>query len=408
MSTSAPKLERTKTPGVYRRGGRYVVTFTDPAGRRKKRFARTYKEAVRVKSELRTDVGRGDYREQQRVAFSDYAAEWIDTYTGRTASGIRPQTREDYAGLLGFDRDPETGERRIAIPSRGAVGFFGRRRLSEIEPRDVKAYTASLARGGLQPSSVRKVLAPVRALLATAVEDGLLRSNPAAGVRVSQPAREGDAETLKVKALTEAQVQALLDATPDEWRLFFRFLAETGLRIGEAIALDWHHIDLGRHRVLIRRRFYRGSYGPPKSRYGRRDVPVSPQLAQALWELRKQTAASDDDLVFQTATGRMVDPSNLMSRVLKPAAREAGIGSWPGFHTLRHSCATALFRRGLNAKQAQVWLGHHSPSFTLDVYVHLLPDDLPESPFGEPSVMRPSEEVAEASLVAVAGGIAPG
>jgi hypothetical protein len=37
-----------------------------------------------------------------------------------------------------------------------------------------------------------------------------------------------------------------------------------------------------------------------------------------------------------------------------------------------------LFRRGLNAKQVQVWLGHHSPAFTLATYVHLLSDDLPD------------------------------
>ena len=155
-------------------------------------------------------------------------------------------------------------------------------------------------------------------------------------------------------------------------------------------------------RVLVRRRFYRGSFRPPKSRYGRRDAPVSPSLAQALWELRKQTPPADAELVFQTATGRMVDPSNLMSRVLKPASRAAGIGGWPGFHTLRHSCATALFRQGLNAKQAQVWLGHHSPSFTLDVYVHLLPDDLPESPFGVPTAPPAVEAVEPEQAAALA------
>jgi hypothetical protein len=40
-----------------------------------------------------------------------------------------------------------------------------------------------------------------------------------------------------------------------------------------------------------------------------------------------------------------------------------------------------LFRHGLNAKQAQMWLGHHSPAFTLSTYVHLLPDDLPDASF---------------------------
>jgi hypothetical protein len=40
-----------------------------------------------------------------------------------------------------------------------------------------------------------------------------------------------------------------------------------------------------------------------------------------------------------------------------------------------------LFRHGLNAKQVQMWLGHHSPAFTLATYVHLLPDDLPDPRF---------------------------
>jgi integrase len=71
-------------------------------------------------------------------------------------------------------------------------------------------------------------------------------------------------------------------------------------------------------------------------------------------------------------------PENLARRVLKPAAERAGV-PWVGFHTLRHSCASMLFRAGVSPKAVQVWLGHHSPAFTLAVYVHLLPDDLPNA-----------------------------
>ena len=70
----------------------------------------------------------------------------------------------------------------------------------------------------------------------------------------------------------------------------------------------------------------------------------------------------------------------MYNRVLKPAARRAGV-PWAAFHTLRHTCATMLFRNGLNAKQVQMWLGHHSPAFTLAVYVHLLAEDLPNPGF---------------------------
>jgi len=72
---------------------------------------------------------------------------------------------------------------------------------------------------------------------------------------------------------------------------------------------------------------------------------------------------------------------NLAARVFKPAAKRAGVGR-PSWYTLRHTCVTELLRRGLNAKQVQVWLGHHSPAFTMATHVHLLSDDRPESPFG--------------------------
>src|SRR5689334_19992615 len=160
-------LEKTKTPGVYKRGNRYVVRYRDPAGRSRKAFARTLAEARDLKSSLTTDVRRGEYRALSRVTFAEYAPEWVRTYQGRTSQGFREHTREDYRTLL----------------ERDAVPFFGRQRLAEIEPRDMKRFVAELAGRGLEPSSVRKMLAPVRALLATAVEEGPIRSNPAAGVR---------------------------------------------------------------------------------------------------------------------------------------------------------------------------------------------------------------------------------
>jgi integrase len=80
-----------------------------------------------------------------------------------------------------------------------------------------------------------------------------------------------------------------------------------------------------------------------------------------------------------------------MSRVLKPAAVEAGIGRWVGdgderraetsvgFHTFRHTCATGLIAdEGWSLEQVQVYLGHADYATTRRYYVHLIPDDLPE------------------------------
>jgi integrase len=196
-----------------------------------------------------------------------------------------------------------------------------------------------------------------------------------------------------VKALTEDELRTLLAEIPDEWLTFVELLAHTGMRIGEAIALTWGDVDLGRRRLTVTKRLYRGTLDAPKSKHGRRTIPLADGLARSLW--RSRGTAADSQLIFTTGAGTAIDPKNLASRVLKPAAKRAGV-SWAGFHTFRHTCATMLFRHGANAKQAQMWLGHHSPAFTLATYVHLLPDDLPDADFLD-TITRPSTMGQEVS-----------
>jgi integrase len=204
----------------------------------------------------------------------------------------------------------------------------------------------------------------------------------------------------QVKALNEQELTALLAqiaADRPEWHLFFRFLAQTGLRTSEVVELRWKDVDVDARTVHVRRRFNpkaRPQVGPPKSRYSRRKLRL---IAQTAADLRRQRGgAGDGELVFTNSRGGRIDPGNLRTRVLKPAAVRAGLGvwkiekgvrraeTWVILKTFRHTCATLLFARGWNAKQVQRWLGHHKASFTIDVYVHLLEDGLPEPvPFGE-------------------------
>jgi integrase len=375
-------------PGYYRLpSGAVTFRYRDRRGRRRWASAPTIKAAERRRVELELAVERGDHQGTSE-RFDRYARSWLDTYEGRTARGITETTRDDY-------------RRRV---EQEAIPFFGRMRLTEIGPQDVKAYARSLEQRGLAPNTVRLACAPLRALLATAFEEGLIRSNPAAGLRLAQRRRDVEHEEEAVKAMTEAELRALLAAIPTPWRVFFDCLAWSGMRIGEQIEVRWRDVDLGERIVHVRRRFHAGRVGPPKSRYGKRRLRLTPELARSLWRLRAETRAGDDDLVFSASGGGRVNPSNLMSRVLKPAAVEAGLGewvrvgrkrraeSWVGFHTFRHSCATILFRRGWNAVQVQRWLGHHKPSFTLDTYVHLLDEDVPEPTFFDALAARDTSE----------------
>lgn len=382
-------MEKTQQKGIYKRGGRYVVVYRDPSGRQRKRSCATMREARDVKKIVGADIVRGEYRALSRITVGDYAGEWISIYTGRTKRGLGEGTRDDYRGAL----------------ERAIVPVLGRLRLAEVEPRDVKRLAAELS-ARMAPASVSKTMAPLKAMLACAVEDGLIRSNPSAGVRIAQPAGD-DGEEEQVKALTEDELQAVLKHVPAEWQAFFGFLFESGLRIGEAIELRWHDVDGDWLRVD--RRFYRGKVGLPKGRKKRR-IRLSKSMAQALWVRRNETRPGPGDLVFTTTTrGVRIDPSNLMSRVLKPAAVAAGVGGWVGFHTFRHSCATALFRRSWNAVQVQKFLGHSDPGFTLRTYVHLLDEDVPQPDFAAPGGNAGATQPAEtgrndvAPIAAVSG-----
>src|SRR6266581_9254390 len=103
-SSQDRRLSKTGTPGIYKRGSRYVVVFRDPNGRQRKQSARTLAEARDVKAMLTADVRRGEYRALSKVTFTEYAAEWIESYTGRTSRGIRPETLADYRRDLGLDK----------------------------------------------------------------------------------------------------------------------------------------------------------------------------------------------------------------------------------------------------------------------------------------------------------------
>lgn len=156
----------------------------------------------------------------------------------------------------------------------------------------------------------------------------------------------------------------------------FELLAATGLRISEAIALRWSdlHLDPPAPRLQVSRAIVKGVIGAPKSRHGKRLVPLPTELAATLRELRPPDAP-DDALVFPGREGASSDPGALRRRVLVPAAQRAGLIGI-GFHTLRHTCASLMIESGMNVLRLQRWMGHHSPAFTLEVYGHLLDSDL--------------------------------
>src|SRR5262249_2608027 len=110
---------------------------------------------------------------------------------------------------------------------------------AEIEPRHLKQYAAQLTARGLAPHTVRLALVPVKLLLSTAYEEGLIRSNPALGLRLTINSAQPEDTEEKVKALTEQELARLLAQVPGQWWLLITVIAHCGLRVSEALPLRW-------------------------------------------------------------------------------------------------------------------------------------------------------------------------
>lgn len=386
----AAKQIKTKHPGIYKRGNSYYVRYR-VNGTKHGVSVSTLKEALEVKRsrEVARDRGEHDLITEGKIPLRDYALEWIGRYSGNGRSGFTENTRAEYLRDLN----------RYVLPRLGSV------KLSALRHRDVADWVAWLcdekAQGKrvaeekkaeskvdnsaaptkpvrLSDATVRRVLCPLRACLATARREGLIRSNPCDDVPLPHRPQIEDEEE-KAKAMTRGELAMFLRIVPKAWRLMFKLLATTGVRWSELAAIQWEDLildgsspSLRVKRALEKRQPKEGPprFKPPKSKYGKRTIPLDPDLAL---ELRKNVGDSPTNLVFTASNGRPLRQENVRRRVLAVAAGEAGV-PWIGFHTFRHTCASLLFANGRNPKQVQRWLGHHSPSFTLDTYVHLMDD----------------------------------
>ncbi len=379
----ATSLEKTRTPGIYRRGSRYVVTWRH-RGQQHKSFHRTYEEAREAKAQRQA----GDSRPAARVGLVAYFEEWIETYAGRTSRGFSETSREEYRRVM-----------KVHVVKKWRTW-----KLAEVEPADVRELLGTLRRSGVSTTEIRKTRSTLSVMFATAVEDGVLGSNPAHGARIPAQLDIEEVDPDGARALTREELGLMLAAIPDRWRLFYELLTHTGLRISEAVGLTWEHVDLGEtSRLQVREQVYRGKRRKLKSAAARRDIPLSKAMAARLLAHRRDTYGGPKAPVFPSPTGVALPPPNLARDVLHPAREAAGL-PWVHHHTFRHTCASLLFEEGRNIKQVADWLGHADPAFCLRTYISLMDAGVGDANFLDGAVRVGGGSPSEPSADSAEGG----
>lgn len=349
---------RQKKPG---RGNPYWV-FITYNGKRTSRQVGDKAAAETVASKIRAKLQLGDFgfdeNKKQIPFFKDFAQGFMDTYS---IMNHKESTQDSYHDVLRLHINP----------------VFGGKRLNEIERKDIKQFVISKQAGGLSFATARLILSYFSSILSEAVDDEHIPVNPAAGVRKVV----GKNDAPEISPLTAAELNHLLETVSekfaDQYTLFL-LLARTGMRIGEALALQWGDIDFRNRFIEIKRSVVRGRVSTPKNGKSRR-VDMSPQLTEAL--LIHQTASKkkglrlgigEIELLFTNETGNIIDVNNWRRRVFHKVLEKAKMRRIR-IHDLRHTYATLRIQAGHNIADVSNQLGHHSIKFTMDVYYHWIP-----------------------------------
>jgi integrase len=304
------------------------------------------------------------------------AAEWgiaVENKIKRGESTARPKdiTVETLAALYLGSMELERTRRKRKNGVDKWVSFFGKNTIvSHIKRSEIKAFAASLRAEGLAQSSVDTYMATLKAAFNLALDDELIATNPAAGQlekRGSRPKQKA-----KRKALTHEEHERLLHHLPERHGAMFYIWPRCGLRIGELRALRWASVDLVNRQLEVVEQYQNGT-GVCEPKCGSvGTVTLSRGATQALreWKLRSAQMPNPLGLVFPADQGGVLGDDYLTRKVLKPAAKLAGV-EWATPHCLRHTFGSWLLAGGVtDLTYIQKQLRHASLKQTIETYLH--------------------------------------
>lgn len=154
--------------------------------------------------------------------------------------------------------------------------------------------------------------------------------------------------------------------------------AYSGLRIGELAGLRRGRVDILRGRIDVAEIAVEVSghlsYGPPKTRAGRRSVTLPRSVVRVLDDhLAEYTPADPDAFVFTAPEGGPLRVPAWRRRHWNSAVDKAGLSPLRP-HDLRHTAVALWIASGANPLEVARRAGHASTSFTQDRYGHLFPE----------------------------------
>lgn len=353
---------------------RVWVTYPDGTRERLTGTADTRTEAAQARRDARSEAEKGRKPVARTLTVADMVTEYMAAKKAKWANRTFWNNEDIY--------------KRHVQPHLGHLKAAG------LNPPVLRSYFERLERDGLGRSGQHQIKCLLSGAYKHAIADGILRDNPTVHVQpVTPEASRGGA---KLKAFTVEEAGRFFEtALTDRWGLVLGFMAVTGIRIGEAVALQWD--DLGeekakgarrseRYAQIVRTRseFKGQAYeNETKTAAGMRRIYLSDDAVQIIDTMRRVVAVEAQahgngvgPYVFPSTDGRPMR-QDTVRHVMKRLCEEAGVPVLSP-HKLRHTFTSVMHSRGLNAAELSVHLGHASITTTLNIYRSVFDSELRE------------------------------
>jgi integrase len=308
--------------------GKWQARWRDPAGRERVKTFRLKADAERFLVATEDAMHRGAYHDPN-AGRETLGAFWAD---------VRTRARLSERTTIAYDEVWRLYLRELAD-----------RPLASITPTDVE----DVIRGRSRAADIHKVL---RAILGRAAKAGKIATNPAAAVTVRPRART------EPRTLSPDELDRLVDAMPDRYRVFVLVAAYSSLRWSELIALRAHRCDLVRDVIRVEEKITEAGHlipGEPKTERSRRAVTLPHGVTLELAEHMRRYPPGSSGLVFTAPRGGVIRRQTFYRRVWTPALTRAGLQGFR-FGQLRHTGATFALEAGANPVLVAMRLGHTS------------------------------------------------
>lgn len=256
--------------------------------------------------------------------------------------------------------------------------------VGQITPKDIQSVIDNLVEKKYSYSLIKKVYNVMHQRFKDAVTRRELPYSPVSGILLP---KQNEIPVSDIRWFEPDELQRILveaeKTKPDGSPWFkqgygIRFLAYTGLRVGEALALKWSDVDLKTNKIYVNKNLVTTKENgvivqdSPKTSSSNRIIPMSQSAKTALLKL-KEVQPEDAEFVFSTSSGSHVNQRNL-SRTFEKVQQNAGIEPLGSLHSLRHTFATILLSLGEDIKVVSKLLGHADINITYNTYIHVIED----------------------------------